>query len=456
MAKAPTIDAVLPRERADGLAQYVAGAAEHPVDDATADAARRGILDWAGVALAGSREPAGQIIGDLHSELGGSPQASLVGRGERTSTAQAALVNGTAGHALDFDDTHMHAAVHCTSTILPAALALAEAQGSSGLELVRAYATGFEVAAHLGKLIYPVHFEAAWHASAMFGTVGAAAAASLLLRLRTDQTANALSLAATQAAGLREMFGTMAKPFHAGKAASNGVLSGLLAARGFDAARDGFWGRKGFFRHLGARASHDFGDVPAPTYWRRIHENDFKLHACCHATHPSVDAALAIREQRVPAADEIAAVHVRCDPVVSTVASDPDPHTGLAAKFSVAYCVLTALLEGDAGMDRFTDDAVRTSTARRLLRDITVDFVADRGVTTAEVEVRYRDGETRRGSVDAPRGSSTRPASWEDLAAKFRSLAAPVLGAAKTDALEEAVRSLPRTPVADIATLLRA
>jgi 2-methylcitrate dehydratase PrpD len=456
VAKAPTIDAVFSRERADGLAQYVSGAIDHPLDEATAEAARRGMLDWVGVALAGSREPAGRIAGDLHEELGGTPQSSLVGRRAKTSPPQAALVNGTAGHALDFDDTHMHAAVHGTATVLPAALAVAEAQGASSLSLLRAYATGFEVTAYLGKLVYPVHFEAAWHASAMFGTVGAAGAASLLLRLRHDEMANALSLAATQAAGLREMFGTMAKPFHAGKAASNGVLSALLAARGFDAARDGFWGRRGFFRHLGARRPEDYADLPAPTYWSRIRENDFKLYSCCHATHPSVDAALAIRAQRAAAAEEVAAVHVRCDPVVSTVAADPDPTTGLAAKFSVAYCVLTALLEGDAGVDRFTDAFVRASPARGLLPQVTVEFVPGRGVTTADVEVTFRDGQSLRAAVDTPRGSSTDPASWDELAAKFRSLAAPVIGAARADALEDGIRSLPRTTVPELVSLLQA
>jgi len=456
MAKVAVADTGTRDEGAHALAQYVVGAQDHPLDDATAEAARRGILDWSGVALGGSREAAGVIAAELGRELGGTPQASLIGRGERTSVTQAALINGTAGHALDFDDTHMHGAVHCTASILPAALAVAEWRDGEAADLMRAYATGFEVAVHLGRLIYPVHFEAAWHATAMFGTMGAAAAAAHLLRLDPVQTANALSLAATQAAGLREEFGTMAKPFHAGKAASNGVLAALLAARGFDASPDGLTGRKGFYRHLGARDREDFGEVVPPAYWRHIHENDFKLYSCCHATHPSVDAALAVRAQRMPTAADIAAVQIHCDPVVSTVAAKPDPRTGLAAKFSVAYCVLTALLHGDVGVDRFTDEVVLASAARPLLPKVSVEFVPGRGVTVADIEVRFRDGDVRRAAVEAPRGASTNPASWDELAAKYRGLVSPVLGAAKSDALEDAIHAMPRTRVSDITALLRA
>lgn len=439
----------------EGLARFVAAAAGQPLDPQASEVARRGVLDWLGVALAGSREPAGRIIADVHGELVGAAQATLVGLPARTTALQAALVNGTAGHALDLDDTHLSSAVHATATILPAALAVAEAQRSSADDLLRAYATGFEVAAYLGELLYPIHFEAAWHASATFGTLGAAAAAAVLLRLDERASRDALSLAATQAGGLRAMFGTMAKPFHAGKAASTGVLSALLAARGFEAAPEAFRGNHGLFHHLGARRPEDFADVPLPERCERIKGDDFKLHACCHATHAAVDAALAVRRQPGFAPDAIDRVEIHCSPVVPTVAADPDPRSGLAAKFSIAYCVLAALLEGNADRDQFADERFRSSRARTLLPNVTLHLVKDYSVRQAHVEVRSTSGAVTSAVTTAPRGSSQNPAAWEDLAAKFHSLADPVLGAEQAAALEGVVRALPAGSVAEVMRLAR-
>jgi 2-methylcitrate dehydratase PrpD len=437
------------------LARYVASSCDRPLDERTATAARRGVLDWCGVAVAGSLEPAAKITAELVADLGGAAQATIVGRADRASTPHAALANGTAGHALDFDDTHVLGAVHATGTVLPAALALAEARGASSAELFRAYATGFEVAAFLGELLYPIHHEAAWHASAVFGTIGAACASSVLLRLDEDRIADAIAIASTGASGLRALFGTMGKPFHAGKAASTGLLAALLAEKGFQGSDTVMEDRHGLLRMLGAKGAADLASVGELEGWSRIQGNDFKLHACCHATHAAVDAAIAIRAGHAMVAADIERVTVRCSPILLTVAANPAPRTGLEAKFSVAYCVLTALLMGDASMARFTDGLVLSSPVRELLPRVVLE-VADRySPLQAALQVDVASGASYRSSISAPKGSSLAPASWEELSSKFHSLADPILGAAACSRLASAIGSMPEGPLSTVLAGLR-
>jgi 2-methylcitrate dehydratase PrpD len=398
------------------------------------------MLDWSGTALAGSREPAGRIARELVTDGAERGTATIVGGSARTGPTDAAFANGVAGHALDFDDTHLMSAVHATASTLPAALTTAESIGATTHDALAGYVVGFEVAAFLGQLLYPVHHEAAWHATAVFGTVGAAATSAAVLGLDGEATAHALALGVTQAAGVRAMFGTMAKPFHAGRAASSGVLAARLAARGFDAPLRPFTGRQGYFAHLSATAPEQFAETPLPgDIPLRIVDNDFKLHACCHATHAAVDAALGIRNEHGPTIEDVEQVTIHCNRAVPTVAAKPSPSTGLAAKFSVAYAVLTAMTTGDAGLERFTDAAVLASPVRPALERVRLEVVPEYSIREARLEVRLRDGRTVSATTTAPRGSSPNPASWEELARKFHSLAAGVVGADRARQIEEAV-----------------
>jgi 2-methylcitrate dehydratase PrpD len=408
-----------------------------PVLDGALDAAQRGLLDWTGTALAGSREPAGRIARELIGAGEPHGTSTIIGASGRAGAVDAAFANGVAGHALDFDDTHLMSAVHATATVLPAALSTAESRGATTREALAGYIVGFEVATFLGQLLYPVHHEAAWHATAVFGTVGAAAASATVLGLDGSSAASALALGATQAAGVRAMFGTMAKPFHAGRAASSGVLAAQLASRGFEAPARPFTGRQGYFAHLGATEPEHFAETPLPgDVDLRIADNDFKLHACCHATHAAVDAALAIRTEHAVALDDVERVTIYCNRAVPTVAGRPDPQTGLAAKFSVAYAVLTALATGDAGLDRFTDAAVSGSSVRRALDRVRLEVVPDFSIREARLEVDVRDGRSLSATTTAPRGSAPNPASWDDLARKFRSLATGVVGTDRAGRIE--------------------
>jgi 2-methylcitrate dehydratase PrpD len=215
------------------LARHIVSYRRAELDSAALTVAKQCILDWYGVTLAGANEPVARI---LREEIATSAQgpSSIVGFNLRCSPADAALVNGATSHALDYDDVHPLIG-HPTATVLPAVLAIAEAKGRSGMDVLRAFIAGYETAGFVGSLAMPSHYERGFHATATLGSFGAAAAAGLLLDLDEAQMAFALGLAGTQAAGLKSMFGTMAKPFHAGRAAANGVLAARLAERGFTA-----------------------------------------------------------------------------------------------------------------------------------------------------------------------------------------------------------------------------
>jgi 2-methylcitrate dehydratase PrpD len=441
MAEQPT------RTTTDELVEYVQRGRDETLPAEVLEAAQKGVLDWLGTALAGSRESCGQVLAEVDALLGGNEQATLLGVGRRTSVLQAALVNGTAGHALDYDDTHLGAGLHATAATMPAVLALAEWLGASGRQLLNAYVVGFEIATYLGRMLVPSQLKAAWHPTAMLGTIGAAGAASALLRLDPDQTRMALGHAASQASGLRRNFGSMTKPFHAGKASSAGVLSALLAQRGFTAAPEALDGEIGFLDFLAAHSRSDrrFAEVRPPGQPFRILQNDFKLHACCHATHAAVDAMLALREQGLKP-EAVEKVEVQCCPGVFPIASRPSASSGLEGKFSLGYCVSVALTEGAAGPDQFTDALV----ARPILRDLTrrVELRVDPAYQfkQALVRVRTSSGQQLERYVDAPRGSSDNPPSWDDLAAKFHALASAAITPDAARALEAAVKRLPELP----------
>src|SRR5215203_7194419 len=228
----------VPAATAGLTGRLVAGVRDLRYDDLPADViviAKHCLLDWLGVTLAGSREPLAQMLRDEVAEQGGRPQATLIGTDARASTQQAALVNGAASHALDFDDVHLVMNGHPSVPVLPALLALAEAHDGDGRALIAAFVAGVEVECRIGALVMPGHYNAGFHATGTLGAFGAAAACAHLLALDTDQWQIALAIAGTQAGGLKAMFGTMCKPLHAGKAAANGLLAATLAARGFTA-----------------------------------------------------------------------------------------------------------------------------------------------------------------------------------------------------------------------------
>src|SRR5437763_8081615 len=268
-------------------------------DDLPQDAhelARQCILDYFGVAIAGAGDELVRLVLDELTEAGGATQASVIGHQTRLPALSAALVNGAAGHALDYDDVNMAMPGHPSVAILPGLLALAELKRSSGREVITAFVAGYETACRIGAALQPGHYNLGFHSTGTVGAFGAAAACARLLGLDAEATAMALGIAGTQAAGLKSQFGTMCKPFHAGKAAQNGLLAARLAARGFSSRPDLVECEQGFALTHGPDFRPELALAEPPNGFH-IFANLFKYHAACYLTHGPIEAARAVRGQ---------------------------------------------------------------------------------------------------------------------------------------------------------------
>src|SRR5215469_6179450 len=288
------------------LARHIVGYRSAELDRAALTVAKQCVLDWYGVTLAGTNEPVARI---MREEMAASAQgpSSIVGFDLRCAPADAALVNGATSHALDYDDVHPMIG-HPTAAVLPAVLAIAETSGRSGIDVLRAFVAGYEAAGFVGSLVMRSHYERGFHSTATIGSFGAAAAAGLLLDLDEGQMAIALGLAGTQAAGLKSMFGTMAKPFHAGRAAANGVLAARLAARGFTANPGVLEVAQGF---IATQSDGDpSADVSLPRSGSMVVETLFKYHAACYLTHSSIEAIKLLRRQLSFSGPDVASMDI--------------------------------------------------------------------------------------------------------------------------------------------------
>ena len=399
------------------------------------------ILDHIGVAIAGMDHEATLIALELARAFGGNPQASVLGHGDRTSAVSAALVNGISSHVHDFDDTHIPTILHPTGPIMSAAVALAEMQGSSGRDLIRAHAVAVEVSARASLAIFPEHYDAGWHMSGTTGTLGAATAAALLAGASPSQLVTALGIAATQASGQREQFGAMTKSFHVGKAGSNGVLAALLASRGFTAAPDSLQGRRGMFSVMSAGARDEALTAGLGRDWE-IFRVGIKPYACGVVAHPPIDAVKRLRTERGVEPEQVERIQLRVNPLVVELTGKKEPRTGLEGKFSVAFCAAIAMIEGAAGPRQFTDEAVVREDVVALRDRIHPE--ADETVTRSQAVAiaHLLDGRAVTVEVAAASGTPENPLSADELRAKFNDLVEPKVGEGQAARLIEIIEGL--------------
>jgi 2-methylcitrate dehydratase PrpD len=425
--------------------------------------ARHCLLDWLGTTLAGANEPLALILrrqlapGREHGEatlLGAEPQ--------RTSTLLAALINGAASHALDFDDTHTTMSGHPSVPVIPAALALAEARGASGRDLLAAIVAGIEVECRVGAIVNPGHYAAGFHATGTVGIFGAAAAASRLLGLDAERASHALGLAGTQAAGLKSSFGTMAKPLHAGKAAHDGLLAALLAAGGFTGNPRMVETRQGFAATLHGEATPEAALEQLDRYRDRFLVRDtlFKYHAACYLTHSAIDATRRLRESSGLRPEAVEAVSVSIPASSLDVCNIQNPSTGLEGKFSLRATIALGLLGADTSdLDTYTDDWMRRPDLVAMRDRVTVEVAKGTSPTATPVVVRTRDGRTLRALCDVGEPAADLVEQGRRLEAKFDALASPVIGverAAELRALVDSIESLGTvTPLVGTATLAK-
>jgi 2-methylcitrate dehydratase PrpD len=434
------------------LIESVAGITAETLPAAARVVARHCVLDWFGVAIAGSREPLSEM---LVAELAGGGAATLAGRCERAAMLDAALINGAMSHALDFDDTHTTMSGHPSVPVMPAVLALAERDDRSGAAFIAALIAGIEVECRLGALMNPGHYALGFHATGTLGTFGAAAASAHLLGLDEGQWGHALGLAGTQAAGLKSGFGTMAKPLHAGRAAANGLLSAQLAKRGFTGNPEVIETQQGFAVTHGA-PEFDAARIEELRGRFLITETLFKYHASCYLTHAAIDASLRLRAESGLRADEIDAVEINGSAACIGVCDIAEPATGLEGKFSLRATTAMALLGDDTSDPASFTDARMGATALLAMRD-RVTFLPERGLpsTRASVTV-HAGGRALTAESDSGVPASDLDAQWERLTAKFYALASPVVGRARAERLHAAIAGIEEAPsVREIAALSR-
>jgi 2-methylcitrate dehydratase PrpD len=414
------------------LATFAAGVRAEELPDDVVHQAVRCLVDWLGCALAGSATPElGRVrtgIADL--DPGSGPRtATIVGTPQRATAGYAALANGIAAHVLDFDDTFNpdRTTIHGSAPVWSAIAAAGELTSTSGKAAVEAFVAGFEVQTRIAIAAGPGHYDAGWHVTGTVGHIGAAVAIARLLSLSPEQTLAALGTGATQAAGMKVVYGSMGKSLHAGKAAMDGVLSAFLARDGFTSSPVAVEGHRGFL--------HLFSPDPAPD--RAVEElgqrwylprDGFKPYACGSLTHPPAQALLELRSEYGLVADDVRAVDAYVHDYVKTTTGNPEPRTGLEGKFSIFHVLAAALADGAASLAQFTNERVGDPAIVRLRERIHVHDDSTQTKESARIVVSLRDGRTVERHVAHNLGTPDNPMTDAQLEDKFVALAAPVLG----------------------------
>ncbi len=442
-------DPAAPTDVTRTLASWVVGARFDDVPAPIRAEACRTLLNWAGCAVGGSRHATVDIAIRALAPLS-SPHAALLGRRERLDVLHAALVNGISSHVLDFDDTHLKTVIHPAGPVAPALLALAEVRPVSGQAFLHALVLGTEVECRIGNAVYPAHYDRGWHITGTAGVFGAAAACGKLLGLSDQQMRWALGLAAAQPVGLREMFGTMTKSFHPGRAAQNGLTAALLAKENFTSSDTPIEGATGWAHVLSTACDYSQITQGLGEHYE-IRLNTYKPFACGIVLHPSIDACLQLRAANGLTPAAIERIELFVHPLVLELTGKRTPQTGLEGKFSVYFAAAVAIAAGAAGVKQFTDDWVRRPDVVAL-RDRVVATVDPRiGEAQARAVVTLTDGRRLEKFIEHAVGSVEQPMSDADLDAKVRDLCDGVIPGAQCARLIESCRTIER--VADVRAL---
>jgi len=404
------------------LARYIVSAKPSDLPASVRKEAARTLLNWVGCTLGGSRHETVGIAISAMALFSGPAQASILGRKERLDILNAALINGISSHVLDYDDTHSRNIIHPAGPVISAILALSEHHPVSGNEFVNALVLGVDAECRIGNSVYPKHYDVGWHITGTAGVFGAAAASGKLLGLSEQQMLWALGLAATQPVGLQEMFGSMTKSFHPGRAAQNGLTSALLASKNFTSSEQSLEAKYGWANVVSA--AHNYDDITKRLGESfEISKNTYKPFACGVVMHPTIDGCIQLRNENKLSADEVDHIELRVHPLVLQLTSKKSPQTGLEGKFSIYHAASVALVEGAGGIEQFSDRAVRDRIIASL-RD-RVSTVVDSSLHEDQVRIAVvtKNGRRLEKFVEHAVGSLDHPMSDKDLEAKFTGLA---------------------------------
>ncbi len=432
-----------PRQVTEALARYLVAARFEDLPEAARKEAARSLLNWMGVAVGGSRHEAVQIAIAAVTPFAGPPQAGVFGRTERLDVMHAALLNGISSHVFDFDDTDLLTAVHPSAPVAPTLLALAEYRKLSGRDFVTAMVLGIEAECRIMRAVTPTHQEVGWHATGTAGVFGAAVAAGKVLGLDEVRMCHAIGLAATQPIGLREMFGSMTKSFHPGRAAQNGLLAALLAEKGYTSSLQGIEAKRGWANVLSTQHHYQAITENLGSQYE-IYRNSYKPFACGLVVHPVIDGCIQLRNENHLVADMIDRIDLGIHPIVLELTSKRTPQTGLEGKFSVYYAAAIAIVAGRAGESQFTDAAVRDPVVVALRDRVETAVDASLAQDQARVKIRLKDGRVLDRFVVHAVGSVENPMTDAQLDAKFTDLVAEILPADRARRLMELCRGAER------------
>lgn len=407
--------------------------------------ALRSIVNWIGVTAGGSTQDAVSIALQTLVPFTCASGASLFGRTEKLDPLRAALVSGISSHVLDFDDTDLRTIIHPAGPVAAALFALCQMRQMSGAEFLHAFILGVEVECRLGRAIYPSHYDMGWHITGTCGAFGSAAACGKALGLDTGQMEMALGIAATETAGLKVEFGSMSKSLNIGRAAENGLLAALLAAKGFSSSAQAIEAKDGYV--LATSTHHDYDAITRGLGEHfEISHNTYKPFACGIVMHPAIDAALQLRKQYHLAPSDLRSITVRANPLVLQLTGKTDLRGGLDSKFSIYHAVAAAFVRGYAGPDEFSDEAANDPVIQSLRQRVKV--TVDPSVRTDEAFLTLLtiDGRTIEKHVDHAVGSLERPLTDSDLEDKYTALTKNVLSATQCARLLKLAWSLEERP----------
>ena len=414
-------------------------------------AGKRAILDCLGVALAGSRDPMARIMTDFIKDQGGRSQASVWGKKFKTSASLAALANGTFSHALDYDDITRSMRGHPTAPVLPAALAVEEELKAKGKDVLEAYLIGFEVEAKLGAGLNPYLFEGGWHPTAILGALGSTAATARLLKLPQEKVCCALGIAGSLASGLRQNFGTMTKPLHAGQAAKNGVVAAKLAQRGFTADGAIVEAKLGYANAFAGSGKYDLDKVTSglgKSFEVLSPGVGLKRYPSCARTHPAIDAMVEMAVQNDLHPQDVQSVACAGSYTTPQLLLHTRPQTALEGKFSMEFCMALALIERKAELPHFKDQKVQDPKIQEMIKRVTFSIrpdlatVENSGNPSTTVKILLKDGREFSRTVDEARGTPGNPLTNQEVREKYRQCVKGVLPKKETEKTIEMVENL--------------
>ena len=412
------------------LAHFAVAASWDSISPEVRHQTKRALINFFATALAGCKDPALLAATQVFNQFRSSQDCTVIGHAQQTDMLHAASLNAMSGNVFDFDDTHLKTIIHPAGPVAPAVLALGQHLNISGRELIDAMVIGIEVSCRVGNAMYPDHYDRGWHITGSTGTLGAAAACARMLGLDAQQTAMALGIAASQPIGMREQFGTMTKPFHPGAAARAGLMSALLASKGFTASSKALEAPRGMMQTISTK--NDWTEITSELGERfEISFNSYKPFACGIVIHPSIDACAQLRAQGVTP-DQVQSIELKVHSLVLELTGKKEPADGLQAKFSVYHGCAAGLFFGHAAEDEFSDEVVNRPDMVALRRKVvaTVDDSIDEA--SADVTALLHDGRRVHVFVEHAIGSLQNPMTDALLEGKFHGLSDSVLGAART------------------------